>query len=125
MRWKFSHIRNAVTVTTFVLCVAVGALWVRSLWFRDSIYFATPTWGGVVCSSAGRLVHGGDIWTRPQEWRIERQAIACPDMDHRDPFFLFSIASHRQSWQFNIPHFVAVLLLSVPTAIHFVRSRRA
>jgi len=110
----------------FAHAAAFTALWIRSYSVRDSIYFSTPGWGGVVSSSAGRIVHGGAIWTSPQSWRIEKQATALPAMDRHQPLFLVHFASGGSSWQLNAPHWLALLILGLSAlAQRILQSRNA
>ena len=116
MKAHGKHWKQAIRVCFFTLLLLPSlalALCISSYSFRDSIYFSTPVWGGVICSSAGRLVHGGAIWTRPQPWRIERQAIPLPAMDRREPLFLANVASHGRTWELHVPHLFFVVLVTL------------
>jgi hypothetical protein len=100
-------------------------LWIRSYSFRDSVYFAMPSWGGVFNSSAGAIVHGGAIWTSPQDWSFHPESIPIPDMDWLEPHFRFHVSTEGSSWQFSIPYWLAVLIVGVPPSIYFfVRHRQ-
>lgn len=110
---KLSTILKLLLGVTVILTVA---LWIRSCSFRDSIYFSTPTWGGVVSSTAGKLVHGGAIWTRPQGWSLEIQSIVCPDMDRLEPVFRLHI--DRSGWEMSVPHWLLVLVFGLPLLVH-------
>src|SRR5947209_2744381 len=102
-------------VLMLMSCVSMAALWIRSDSFRDSVYFSTPIWGGVVYSSAGRFGHGGVIWTRPDRWHIERQAIRTPDVDRSLPFILFQYRDN--GWQIQVPHGLVVVLLGLQSLV--------
>lgn len=109
-------LRTILKLLWGVPVVLTVALWIRSCSFRDSIYFSTPTWGGVVSSSAGKLAHGGAIWTRPQGWSLEIQSIVCPDMDRLEPDF--RLHTDRSGWEMSVPHWLLVLVFGLPLLVH-------
>jgi hypothetical protein len=50
------YLRIAVTALSLTACVLLIALWVRSYWLRDEVYFRIiPTFGNKICFDRSRI----------------------------------------------------------------------
>jgi hypothetical protein len=113
-------------LSLFLPALILILLWIHSYSARDSVYFAMPSWGGVLNSSAGAITHGGAVWTSRQDWSFHPESIPVPDMDWLDPHFRFHVTSGGSSWHFSIPYWLAILIAGTPPVIYLlVRHRRS
>ena len=118
--------RTFLRLLVLVPAIVVTLFWTRSFLVRDSIYFSTPSWGGVFYSSAGSLGQGGAIWTRTGVWSIHREIIPTPEMDWLDLLFRLHVSGDASSWYWSMPYWLVVLLLGLPalTFLTLVGGRR-
>jgi hypothetical protein len=112
--------RTLLRLLVLLPAVFSTLLWIRSFSFRDSIYFSTPSWGGVFDSTAGAVGHGGGIWTSSQAWSIQRVTIPTPDTDWLDPQFASHISSGADSWYFAIPDWLITVMFGMPALIFLI-----
>lgn len=140
MRGALHRLFTIIIVLSLLMCVATGALWVRSYWRTDLVGYdgreRDGYWqrGGNLSSSRGEI--GLEWWLRQNEtsrtvmgrrWGFESWPDPEPTRSwHHFAFNAAQFGLDRKTYAHfvSLPHALLVILFAMPGALWFIRFQR-